>query len=107
MANPTRSMAFVLLEEYQANFFNMVTLYDHLSSGDMLLPMKRTTVPRVQHFMEVTIPQYTLDDFKTHFRLSRRTCQTTCLRSLSDYNQTTGPVPDVEKDVLMYLWFIG
>jgi hypothetical protein len=108
MANPA-TLIVALLKQKETNLTNMITLYDHLSSGDILLPRKRVFVPRVQHYVEVTIPQYTLDDFKSHFRMSRGTYERTCLhlRPLPEYNRTTGPIPNVEKDVLMFLWFIG
>jgi hypothetical protein len=83
-------------------------LYNQMSSADVLWTKRRPCVHRVQQYVEITVPNYTLDDFKSHFRLSRVAYQATCtrLRPLSDYNKGTGPVPNVEKDLLMFLWFI-
>lgn len=83
-----------------------------MSGNDFLYnarSVNRQYVPRVHRFFEMTVPLYSMDDFKSHFRLSRGTYQTTSLRLgvLSEYNPTTGPTPDVEKDPLMFLWFIG
>lgn len=55
------------------NETSLIALYDQLSSFDILLLKKRSHVPRVQHYVEVTVPHYTLDDFKSHFRMSRST----------------------------------
>ncbi|XP_062574349.1 putative nuclease HARBI1 [Saccostrea cucullata] len=67
---------------------------------------------RVRHYYEVTIPSYTLDEFKTHFRLSRDTCESTnctCQRlsTVNAYNNQKGPAPNLEKELLMFLWYLG
>lgn len=79
-----------------------------MSGNDFLneRSVKRQYVPRVHQFFEMTVAQYSMDDFKSHFRLSRGTFQTTSMRLgiLSQYNPTTGSTPDVEKT---YLCFCG
>ena len=43
------------------------------------------------------------------FRLTRMTFESTYLRlgPLPEYNNAHGPIPDVQKDLLMFLWYIG
>lgn len=57
--------------------------------------------------VSMTVTLYSIDDFKSHFRLSRGTYQTTFFRLVvqSEYNPTTGPTPDVETKT--YLCFCG
>ena len=108
MANLTH-LDIALLQLQHKNMSSIMLLYNQMSSADVLWANRRPCVPRVQQYVEVTVPNYTLDDFKSHFRLSRVTYQATCtrLRPLSDYNERTEPVPNVEKNLLMFLWFIG
>lgn len=67
------------------------------------------SIPRIENYYELTIPRYSPDDFKMHFRLTRETFEATCLRlSRHDaFNRQKGPAPNVEKELLMYLWYIG
>lgn len=62
-----------------------------MSSAAILWPNQRPTVPRVQHYLEVTVPDYTLDDFKS---LSREAYHSTCMKltPLPDYNKPTDPI---------------
>lgn len=64
---------------------------------------------RVGHYYEITIPSYTLDEFKTHFRFSRDTFESTWerLSKVNAYNNRKGPTPNLEKKLLMFLWYIG
>lgn len=81
-----------------------------MSGNDFLYnarSVKRQYVPQVHRFFEMTVTLYSIDDFKSHFRLSRGTYQTTFLRLvvLSEYNPTTGPPPDVEKKLIFFVGY--
>lgn len=56
--------------------------YFSLTDYFLLQNMRRSSeeMARVGHYYEITIPSYTLDEFKTHFRLSRDTFESTCQR---------------------------
>jgi hypothetical protein len=66
-------------------------LYDTMTSTDILWSRRRYNVPRVQ----LTVANYTLDDFKSHFRLTRMTFKSTYLRlgPLPEYNNAHGQIP--------------
>jgi hypothetical protein len=66
-------------------------------------------IVRVADYYEITIPNYTVDDFKSHFRLTRDTFQATYLRlsTTETYNRRKGPIPNLEKELLMFLRYIG
>ena len=69
--------------------------------------------PRVANYVEDTVPLYSLDTFKTFFRLSRTTFERV-LTILSEcqelqINTSSGgrpPIP-VHQDLLMHLWYMG
>jgi hypothetical protein len=63
----------------------------------------------VNKYLQLTVANYTLDDFKTNFRLTRMTFESTYLQlgPLPEYNNAHGPIPDVQKDLLMFLWYIS
>lgn len=85
--------------------------YFSLTDYFLLQNMRRSSeeMARVGHYYEITIPSYTLDEFKTHFRLSRDTFERTCQRlsTVNAYNNLKGPTPNLEKELLMFLWYIG
>jgi hypothetical protein len=68
----------------------------------LLQNMRRSSdeMVRVRDFYDITIPFYTLGDFKSHFRLSRSV--TTCLKlsTTAVYNNLKGPTPYLGKDVV-------
>lgn len=67
----------------------------------LLQTLRRSSeeMARVGHYYEITIPSYTLDEFKTHFRFSRDTFESTCerLSTVNAYNNRKGPTPNLEK----------
>jgi hypothetical protein len=91
---------------------NFVKLYDQFSSVDLFLPKlkeQRDHVPKIKNYFEETIPAYSPDDFKSHFRMSREAfTETTCvLSNLDQFNKAKGPSANVDKNLLMFLWYIG
>ena len=46
---------------------------------------------------------------KMHFRLTRETLQSTYARLIQCdvYTKSSGPQPNLEKELLMFLWYIG
>ena len=79
------------------------------SNISLLLLQKREHIPRVKNFFEITIPMYELDDFQGHFRLSRSSFENLA-RSLGQsamFNPSRGQQANVERDLLMFLRYIG
>ena len=97
------------LQQQNRNLTVLLGLYDTMTSTDILWSRRRYNVPRVKQYLQLTIVNYTLDDFKSLFRLTRMTFESTYLRlgPLPEYNNAHGPIPDVQKDLLMFLWYIG
>jgi hypothetical protein len=98
----------VLLALQQQNR-NLTVLYDTMTSTYILWSRKRYNVPRLKQYLQLTVANYTLNDFKSHFRLTRMTFESTYLRLglLPEYNNAHGPIPDVQKYLLVFLWYIG
>ena len=113
MANRQIIAAIIVLHQQQASASLSNSVMNYLSCTDHILLLNKRRNPedigRVADYYEATIPRYSPDDFKTHFRLSRETFQSTCdrLSSLDEYNKVKGPTPDHEKELLMFLWYIG
>jgi hypothetical protein len=101
--------ALLALQQQNRNFTVLLGLYDTMTSIDILWSRRRYNVPRVKQYLQLTVANYTLDDFKSHFRLTRMTFESTYLRlgPLPEYNNAHEPIPDVQKDLLMFLWYIG
>lgn len=104
--------AAVIIQQQHLFSVTMCLSINHLrSTGCILLNQRESSesMTRVQNYYEITIPQYSLDDFKTHFRLKRETFQATYTRlSRSNaYTKEKGPTPNLEKELLMFLWYIG
>jgi len=68
---------------------------------------------RIQGYFEETVPSYFGDEFKSHFRLTRNTCElltreivaSGCLNvDLNQFGRT--PIPP-EKQILIYLWMLA
>jgi hypothetical protein len=102
----------VLIQQQQQQIALTQMTFYHKMAVDYFLPImrqKRVDIPRVENYYEVTIPRYSPDDFKSHFRLTRETFQSTCQRlsQTEEFNKLKGPTPNVEKDLLMFLWYIG
>ena len=102
--------ALFLQQEEKTSLMHMA--FHHQTAADSLLPFvfkQRQKISRIENYYELTIPSYSPDDFKSHFRLTRETFHRTCMRlsRTEEYNKPKGPAPDVEKDLLMFLWYIG
>jgi hypothetical protein len=109
MADPLIT-ALLALQQQNRNFTVLLGLYDTMTSTDILWSRRRYNVPpRVKQYLQLPVANYTLDDFKSHFRLTRMTFESTYLRlgPLPEYNNAHEPIPDVQKDLLMFLWYIG
>ncbi|XP_067671630.1 putative nuclease HARBI1 [Haliotis asinina] len=69
--------------------------------------------PRVENYVQGVVPLYSLDTFKTFFRMSRKTFEellqimTTC-PGVQMRNPSAGrPQIPIETDLLMHLWYMG
>ena len=74
--------------------------------------VKRRGLSRIQGYFEETVPSYFGDEFQSHFRLTRNTCElltreivaSGCLNvGLNRFGRT--PIP-AEKQILIYLWML-
>ena len=69
----------------------------------------RRDLNRIRDYFEVTVPSYTPSEFRSHFRMTRGTCETLCREILNTgqipTRNTRGrlPIPPV-KQVLAFLW---
>ena len=69
----------------------------------------RRNLNRIQDYFEVTVPSYTPSEFRSHFRMTRGTCETLCREIMNTgeipTRNTRGrlPIPPV-KQVLAFLW---
>jgi hypothetical protein len=66
MADPLIS-ALLALQQQNRNFTVLLGLYDTMTSTDILWSRRRYNVPRVKQYLQLTVANYTLDDFKTHY----------------------------------------
>ena len=69
----------------------------------------RTNLSRILGYVEQTIPTYSLDGFKAHFRMQRPTCEIVVKEVIATGNISTGnpfgrQVIDPRKQVLIFLW---
>lgn len=75
-----------------------------------LMDFRRDHVPRLQNYAEVTVPQYTLDDFKQQFRISRRVferlLQMIAPHLTSEVSSGSPQVPP-EKMTLVMVWYMS
>jgi hypothetical protein len=69
----------VLIQQQQEQIALTQMTFYHKMAVDYVLPIqKRVGIPRVENYYEVTIPRYSPDDFKSHFRLTRETVSLWC-----------------------------
>ena len=74
--------------------------------------LERSEGVRIPNYFEGVIPRYSYDDFKIHFRLSRSACEK-LLRLVGGNevfmkkNKGGRPMIDIEKQLLIFLWFSG
>ncbi|CAC5395153.1 unnamed protein product [Mytilus coruscus] len=70
---------------------------------------KSRLVPKVSNYYSETIARFNDRDFKSHFRLSKTTCEVLLMK----IHETTTSLPhpsrqiDIEKRLLMFSWYIG
>ena len=72
-----------LIMHHQRFFITTVSLsIHHLHSSRYTNQIRQTSdsMTRIPNYYEIPVPQYSVDDFKMHFRLSRATLQSTCAR---------------------------
>lgn len=87
------------------------------SEDDIVLAVGSTVMrrglSRIQGYFEETVPSYFGDEFKSHFRLTRNTCElltreivaSGCLNvGLNRFGRA--PIPP-EKQILIYLWMLA
>ena len=67
---------------------------------------------RIYNFMEITVPSYLPDEFKSHFRMTRETCELFAQEAMRmgriPLGNTSGrPAIPPAKQVLAFLWSMG
>ena len=85
---------------------------DDLTMLSTMSCFMRLDLNRIQDYFEVTVPSYTPNEFCSHFRMTRGTCETLCREIVN-----TGEMPTRNtrgrllispvKQVLAFLWSIG
>lgn len=101
--------AVAVLQLQRLKLASMIATTMYSNNAEMLLKQKRDFVPRIEHYYDQIIPLYSLDDFKSHFRLTRDSFQSLLLQvgNSPTYNQARGRLVNVEKEMLMFLWYLG
>ncbi|KAL9964798.1 hypothetical protein ACROYT_G028486 [Oculina patagonica] len=72
----------------------------------------RRSLNRINDYVEITVPAYLPDEFKSHFRMTRGTCELFAQEVMRTGNIPLGnssgrPAISPEKQVLAFLWIIG
>lgn len=87
-----------------------------LAYGELFLQPRRDKIPRTENYAEITVPAYSIDDFRKHFRMSRASFDILLgeiVRNSGDdlplYPSTSGGRPPISpcKHLLVALWFLG
>ncbi|XP_064651986.1 putative nuclease HARBI1 [Lineus longissimus] len=74
---------------------------------------RRAKVPRTENYAEVTVPLQSLDDFRSHFRLSRTTFEVLlgelqpCPEIALGQHGFGSPPVELGKQALVFLWYLG
>ncbi|CAC5364603.1 unnamed protein product [Mytilus coruscus] len=104
----------LIIQQENANYTLMHSVFYHLMSTDGFLhnfeeSRRSESIPRIENNYKLTVPRYSPDDFKMHFRLTRATFESTCSRISRqvEFNRQKGPTPNVQNELLMFLWYIG
>ncbi|CAC5420667.1 unnamed protein product [Mytilus coruscus] len=104
----------LIIQQQNANYTLMYSAFYHLMSADGFLHnfeerRSSESIPRIENYYELTVPRYSPDDFKMHFRLTRATFESTCSRISRqvEFNRQKGPTPNVQNELLMFIWYIG
>jgi hypothetical protein len=78
----------VLIQQQQQQIALTQMTFYHKMAVDYVLPIqKRVDIPRVENYYEVTIPRYSPDDFKSHFRLTRAVTVSRAISLKLSYNR--------------------
>jgi len=105
-----------LIHLKEINELTLSLFYNYRQSdGDIVLTLMRNGMktkehkPKIENYYEITIPSYSLEDFRSHFRLNRTTfgVLVTRLAVFDVYNKGRGPSVNLEKELLMFLWYLG
>jgi hypothetical protein len=64
MADPLIT-ALLALQQQNRNFTVLLGLYDTMTFTDILWSRRRYNVPHVKQYLQLTVANYTLDDFKS------------------------------------------
>ena len=72
----------------------------------------RRNLNRIYNFMEITVPSYLPDEFKSHFRMTRETCELFAQGVMRTARITLGntsgrPAIPLAKQVSAFLWSMG
>ena len=87
---------------------------DVAECGKLLGLLDRNKIPKIEQFVERTVPRYTDANFRHHFRMSRETVEM-LIRMIGncpevptefDGNRCRPPIA-MEKQILCYLWYMG
>ena len=98
-------------EAEESDYLDGVLLY-----GALFWNPRRIKIPRTKDYAEVTVPSYTINDFRKHFRMTRATFETLLVEVVNSgrdvlpaYPSTRGgrPVVTPAKHLLVALWFLG
>ena len=86
---------------------------DYLTHSDvnnrLMYLLATAAVPRISAFMENTVPRFSSQDFRFHFRIDRTTFEVvleTMAPSLESEYPAGKKQVDVEKQLLLFVWYI-
>ena len=80
-----------------------------LLHAGVLAPFMRRNLNRSRDYFEVSVPNYSLDEFKAHFRLGKATCEILLREVLASghvpfENSFGRKVIDPSKQLLLFIW---
>ena len=101
----------IMLQKQSYEFASSIVT-SRITNCDVLLAVikqRRDGVPRIEHYYQQIVPMYSLDDFKSQFRLSRHSFQRLPveMEKAPSFNRANGPSVNTEKELLMFLWYLG
>ena len=109
----------VFLQEFLDYDNEMILLQknmdDDVAECEKLLGLlDRNKIPKIEQFVELTVPRYTDANFRHHFRMSRETVEIliliigNCPEVPTEFDGNRGrPSVAIEKQILCDLWYIG
>ena len=98
--------AMIMLQKQSYELASSILTCDVLLA---VIKQRRDDVSRIEQYYQQIIPVYSLDDFKSHFRLSRHSFQSLLveMEKAPSFNRASGPSVNTEKELLMFLWYLG